>query len=118
MAPGFYNADEGANHGPHTTGFLESFWADYAILSASGLTPEGPSDALIDAGEVYSKMITRSFKTIIAADKSKFGLKFPAQYALWKDVDYLVTDRAPDKALVEELDKNEIEIQLVTPGHV
>ncbi len=118
MAPGFYNPDEGANHGAHTLCFLDSFWADYAILGASGLTAEGPSDALIDAGEVYAKMMARSFKTILAADKSKFDLKFPAQYATWKEIHYLVTDQAPGEDLNRVLNQNEIDVQTVTPGFV
>lgn len=118
MAPGFYNADEGANHGAHTLRFLDSFWADYAILSASGLTVEGPSDALIDAGEVYAKMISRSFKTVVAADKSKFDLKFPAQYATWKDIHYLVSDQMPGDDLVQVLEQNDLTVQTVISGFV
>jgi DeoR/GlpR family transcriptional regulator of sugar metabolism len=116
MAPGFYNAGEGANHGSHTINFLNSFWADYAIVSASGLLPEGPCDALVDAGEVYATMISRSFKTVLAADKSKFNLKFPSQYAQWRDIDYLITDQMPTGDLATALDRHEIEIQSVIPA--
>lgn len=115
MAPGFYNAEEGANHGAHTIRFLESFWVDYAILSASGMTLEGPSDALIDAGEVYAKMISRSFKTILAADKSKFNLKFPAQYAKWREIDYLMSDEMPPDGLVEVLEQQNVTVLAVAP---
>lgn len=118
MAPGFYSADEGANHGAHTINFLNSFWADYAILSASGLIADGPCDALIDAGEVYGTMISRSFKTVLAADKSKFNLKFPSQYARWRDIDYLVTDQAPTGELAEALDRKKVEVQTVSPAQI
>lgn len=118
MAPGFYSADEGANHGAHTVNFLNSFWADYAVLSASGLLAEGPCDALVDAGEVYGTMIARSFKTVLAADKSKFNLKFPSQYAKWGDIDYLVTDQTPTGDLAEALERNNVEIQTVTPAQI
>lgn len=110
MAPGFYNAEEGANHGAHTLAFLDSFWVDYAILSASGLTMEGPSDALIDAGEVYAKMISRSFKTILAADKSKFNLKFPAQYAQWSQIDFLMSDQTPSGDLAAVLEQYNVKV--------
>lgn len=118
MAPGFYNGTEGANHGAHTIKFLESFSVDYAILSASGLTHEGPSDALIDAGEVYSTMISRAFKTILAADKSKFNLVFPAHYAKWNNIDYLVSDQSPDEDLTVKIKENNVEIQIASVGMV
>jgi DeoR/GlpR family transcriptional regulator of sugar metabolism len=118
MAPGFYSADEGANHGAHTISFLNSFWADYAIMSASGLLAEGPCDALVDAGEVYKTMISRSFKTVLAADKSKFNLKFSSQYARWGEIDYLVTDQNPTGKLASALARNDVEIQLVTPARI
>ena len=118
MAPGFYSASEGANHGAHTMRFLESFWVDYAILSASGLTPEGPCDALIDAGEVYAKMISRAFCTVIAADKSKFDLKFPARFASWKEVDNLITDQQPADELAVSLARHEVSIKVVVPGRI
>jgi DeoR/GlpR family transcriptional regulator of sugar metabolism len=95
MAPGLYDATEGANHGGHTIRFLQKFWVDFAILSASGLSMDGPCDALIDAGEVYSTMISRAFQTVLAADQSKFNLKFPARFADWSEIDLLITDEHP-----------------------
>jgi DeoR/GlpR family transcriptional regulator of sugar metabolism len=95
MAPGHYDSGEGANHGVHTLAFLENFWVDYAILGASGLDPEGPCEALIDAGAVYSKMISRAFQSIIATDKTKYGMKFPSRFAGWNDIDMLIVDEPP-----------------------
>lgn len=112
MAPGFYHGNEGANHGAYTVDFLDSFWVDYAILGASGLTNDGPCDALVDAGEVYAKMIGTAFQTVIAADKSKFNLKFPAKFAKWKDVDYLVTDQKPPEELLDSLIHNRVALKL------
>lgn len=116
MAPGFYHPDEGANHGSHTLRFLQSFWVDYAIMSASGLTPEGPSDAEIDAGEVYATMISRAYRTVIAADKSKFNLKFPARFAQWQDIDVLVTDHQPAEDFTASLEKHGVSIRIAVPG--
>lgn len=116
MAPGSYHPVEGANHGSHTLEFLEKFWVDYAILGASGLDPEGPCDALIDAGAVYSKMISRAFQTIIAADKSKYGMKFPARFAGWKDVDMLVIDEQPRGDLKISLAQQEVAVKIAKPS--
>ncbi len=116
MAPGFYNSMEGANHGAHTMNFLENFWVDYAILGASGLDPEGPCDALLEAGAVYSKMISRAFQTIIAADKSKYGMKFPARFASWHDIDMLVIDEPPRGNLKTNLDQQNVAVKLARPS--
>lgn len=95
MAPGQYDSGEGTDHGAHTLAFLENFWVDYAILGASGLDPEGPCEALIGAGAVYSRMISRAFQTIIVADKFKYGMKFPSRFAQWNDIDMLIVDEPP-----------------------
>lgn len=114
MAPGFYSPEEGANHGSYTLDFLEQFWVDYSIFGASGLTAEGPSDALIDAGKVYAKMISRAFKTILAADSSKFNVKFPAHYARWKEIDYLVTDKPLEEKFLRVFEQQNVIVQTVT----
>ncbi|MCB2173819.1 DeoR/GlpR family DNA-binding transcription regulator [bacterium] len=116
MAPGIYHADEGANHGSHTVRFLQGFWVDYAIISASGLTPEGPSDAEIDAGEVYATMISRAYRSIIAADKSKYGLKFPARFAQWKNIDILISDQQPPDDLAAILDQSGVTFRTALTG--
>lgn len=116
MAPGFYSADEGANHGAHTVRFLSSFWADYAVVGASGLTMEGPCDSLVDAGEIYKTMVNRSHKTVLAVDKSKYNLKFPSLYARWSDIDYLVTDGKPDGELGATVMLEKTELCIVTPA--
>lgn len=118
MAPGFYSAEEGANHGSYTLEFLDQFWVDYAILGASGLTIEGPSEALIEAGKVYSKMISRAFKSVLVADKSKFNLKFPAHYSRWTEIDYLFTDQVPGSDLTSVLEQQEVELKAVSLSQI
>ncbi|MEM7768799.1 MAG: DeoR/GlpR family DNA-binding transcription regulator, partial [Pseudomonadota bacterium] len=53
MAPGAYHAGEGAIHGAETVGFLDGYQADWAVRGASGMDAGGPSDARLEAGEVY-----------------------------------------------------------------
>ena len=101
MTPGVYHAQEGAIHGAQTLRFLEGFRADWAILGASGLEPDGASDALIEAAEVYATMIRRAARVMIVADGSKFGKPFPARFAAWDDIDVLVTDTDPPDVLSE-----------------
>ncbi|MER9707580.1 DeoR/GlpR family DNA-binding transcription regulator [Mesorhizobium sp. M0204] len=95
MAPGIYHAGEGAMHGVQTVEFLDRYNADWCILSASGIAPDGPSDALIEGAEVYSAMIRRSQKCMVLVDSSKFNRLFVARYADWSEVDLLVSNQSP-----------------------
>lgn len=95
MMPGDYHAGEGATVGAHAVNFLNEFYADYSITGASGLTTEGPSEALIECGAVYTAMTGRAAKCVVVADHSKFDAVFPSRYAAWRQIDTLVTDAVP-----------------------
>lgn len=104
VTPGRYHAGEGAMHGAETLHFLESIRVDWAILGASGLSEEGPSDALLEGGAVFAAMLRRAARGMVVADASKFGRAFPAAWAPWEALDSLVTDRAPPGRLACALD--------------
>ncbi len=108
VVPGDYHATEGAMVGAHTVAFLNGLTADFAVLGASGLSAEGPTDALIDCGVVYSTMLQRSGSTLVVADHSKFDATFPARYASWQQVDYLVTDEQPTGKLASALSQHKV----------
>lgn len=112
VAPGDYIASEGAMAGAQTINFLHQYSADYAILGASGVTDEGPSEALIDCGLIYNTMIQRSNKSMIVADHSKFGMVFPSNYCTWQSIDFIVTDRSPPCQIMNPLKKGNVEISL------
>lgn len=110
MLPGDYHATEGATVGAHTVSFLNSFYADFAILGASGLGPDGPSDALLECGAVYTAMVSRAACSVIVADHSKHDRLFPARYAPWRDITSVVTDQAPGDKLRESLNSNGVKL--------
>ncbi len=112
MLPGDYNALEGATVGAHTVSFLNNFYADHAILGASGLTPEGPSDASMDCSVVYSAIVSRSASSIVVADHSKCNQMFAARYANWKQIDHLVTDAPIKGPLLTALQQQKIDIHV------
>ncbi|MCB9960057.1 MAG: DeoR/GlpR transcriptional regulator [Rhodospirillaceae bacterium] len=103
IAPGRYHAAEGSTQGAQTLRFLEDFRADWAVIGASGLGLDGPSDALVEEAEVYRGMVARSDRLMVVADHSKFLARFPARYAQWSQVDTLVTDAQPDRPLAKAL---------------
>lgn len=110
LLPGDYHASEGATVGAQTVSFLNNFYADFTILGASGLTIEGPTDALIDCGTVYGAMSNRAAKTLVVADHSKFDRIFPSRYVAWRDVDHLVTDAEPEGSLMSSLKLNKVTV--------
>lgn len=116
MLPGEYNADEDSMVGAHTVAFLNNFYADFAILGASGMAGDGPSDALLETGAVLTAMVARAAKTLVVADHSKFSLLFPARYASWRQVSDLVTDRRPEGVLLDTLSQNKVMIHCSEGG--
>lgn len=101
MLPGKYHPTEGATIGAHAVSYLQEFNADFAILGASGLGPDGPTDALLECGLVYRTMLSRSARSMVVADHSKHDRIFPARYAEWRDIDIVVTDGTISTSLAE-----------------
>lgn len=101
MLPGNYHSTEGVTVGAHAVSFLQGFHADVALLGASGLGPDGPSEALLECGVVYQTMVSRSARSVVVADHSKHDRIFPALYAHWRDIDHLVTDKTVSTPLMD-----------------
>ncbi|MBK1635394.1 DeoR/GlpR family DNA-binding transcription regulator [Rhodovulum adriaticum] len=115
MAPGLYHSGEGAMHGAQTVRFLSDFTADWAVLGASGLSPDGPSDALIEAADVYSAMLRQATRRMVVADHTKFDRMSTARYARWSNIDVLASDRTPTGPMAAALKRAEVET-LIAPG--
>lgn len=112
IAPGTYEATEGATVGAHTLEFVQRFHADAVVTGASGLGPDGPSDALIDIAAVYAAMSRQAARHVVVADHSKFEQIFAAVYAPWQGIDALVTDAPPARALAERLAQGGVSLTL------
>ncbi|GGG66239.1 DeoR family transcriptional regulator [Salipiger pallidus] len=110
MAPGLYHPGEGAMHGSATLRFLSDLTADWCVTGASALTPAGPLDALIEAGDVYATMLRQSARHMVVADGSKIGRIATARYGDWADIDTLVTDVAPHGPLERALTLGAVEV--------
>ncbi|KAB2542869.1 DeoR family transcriptional regulator [Salipiger aestuarii] len=116
MAPGVYHAGEGAMHGAQTVRFLSDYAADWAVTGASALSPLGPSDARIEAGDVYATMLRQCARTMVIADHSKFDRIATARYADWREIDHLATDAAPRGPLAQALDAAGVKVRLARLG--
>jgi DeoR/GlpR family transcriptional regulator of sugar metabolism len=104
MLPGLYDGREGLIHGPDAIDALTRFHVDKAFVGASGLTPDGPSDAGLGPGLVYRAMIRRSARTFILADQTKFDKASLAVYGPWSATMTLITDLSPSGELTATLD--------------
>ena len=112
MVPGRYHASEGALHGAEALRFLYKLYADCAVLGASGLSEDGPSDALLDAGSVYAAMAERAARSVIVADASKFNSAFPSAWAPWNVLNMLVTNEKPNGTLAQTMAQAGVETVL------
>jgi DeoR/GlpR family transcriptional regulator of sugar metabolism len=110
MLPGEYHAGEGTMLGGHTVAFLQNLYADVTVLGASGLSEEGPNDALPESAAVYTAMAARAARTVVVADHSKFNRMFAARYADWRRIGHLVTDKAPGGVLQRKLELSRVTI--------
>jgi DeoR family glycerol-3-phosphate regulon repressor len=72
LCPGRYHAGEGSVFGEDTTEYLARFHAHVALIGASGLTGEGPSEAVPGAAAVKRAMLRRAAATVLVLDHSKF----------------------------------------------
>lgn len=72
LCPGRYHAGEGSVFGEDTTDYLARFHAHVAIIGATGLTNEGPSEAVSGAAAVKRVMLRRAAATLLVLDHSKF----------------------------------------------
>jgi DeoR/GlpR family transcriptional regulator of sugar metabolism len=90
--PGQYDAQEALLVGHETVAFLRSFAAHRAILGASGISPEGMSNAEVNAAAVYTTMMSCAMRTTVVADHTKFGVRALKLYGSWGRSVELVCD--------------------------
>jgi len=103
VLPGQYDGREGLINGPDTIDALQKYRSTKAILGASGITEEGPSDAGVGPSLIYGAMMRRSAETLIVADHSKIGRSSLAVFGEWSQSVTLVTDWALPTALHNHL---------------
>ncbi|WP_421695736.1 DeoR/GlpR family DNA-binding transcription regulator [Aestuariivirga sp.] len=106
VLPGQYDSREGLIHGPDTIEALQRYRASKAFLGASGLTAEGPSEAGVGTGLIYSAMMKRSAETVILADHTKFGRPSLSVFGPWSAQVLLVSDGVPDGDLQSAMQHN------------
>ena len=103
MLPGQYDGREGLISGPDTIDALQRYRASKAILGASGITLEGPSDAGVGPSLIYGMMMRRSAEAIIVVDHTKIGRSSLSVYGEWSETMTVVSDMEYPPAFREQL---------------
>jgi DeoR/GlpR family transcriptional regulator of sugar metabolism len=113
--PGRYHPTEGYVFGTQTIANINSYEANRAIVSATGISARGANDADDEAGAIYGAMVKRAAEAILVADHSKFDQRALTVFAQWTDIDRLVTDRQPEGSLATALREAGTELIVAQP---
>lgn len=117
MAGGELRADDGAALGPSATAFIGQFRVRLAFLSIGAIDAEdGLMNYHLDEAEFSRVVMRRADRTIIVADRSKFGRRALVTLCPLAAVETLITDAPPPPPFPERLQKAEATL-LVAGSH-
>jgi len=113
VAGGVLRHADAAIVGEPAVAFLSQFKADYAVIGASGIDPDG---SLLDYDyrevEVSRKIVESSRHAILVADALKYGRSAPVRIGRISDMDHFVTDAAPPQDLRRLCDEHGVQVHL------
>nr|WP_277347865.1 DeoR/GlpR family DNA-binding transcription regulator [Salipiger mangrovisoli] len=112
LAPGSYLPQEAAVVGVETCDYLARYHVDACFLGAAGLSEAGVTEAVEGFSAVKRAMMRQSGACRFLIDASKFGLTRLNHVARLHEVGTLVSDRAPEGALAQDLRDGGVEIIL------
>jgi DeoR/GlpR family transcriptional regulator of sugar metabolism len=115
VCPGDYAAGEGGTFGPETLAFLRRFRADKAVIGAGGLTVDGPTEVHSCAAWVKRVMLERARRGILLVDHSKFDQTRYEIICALAEIDDLVSDAPPPRALTEAIAQADVTLHLAAP---
>ncbi|ODA97262.1 transcriptional regulator [Mesorhizobium sp. SEMIA 3007] len=99
LCPGTYDSREASVVGEDTVEFVRRYNADIAIIGASSLSADGPSDMISGAAAVKRAMISRALSTALVVTNDKFGRNSLERICALRALSDIVTDREPQPAL-------------------
>ncbi|QND62479.1 DeoR/GlpR transcriptional regulator [Mesorhizobium loti] len=99
LCPGTYDSREASVFGEDTVEFIRRYNADIAIIGASSLSADGPSDMISGAAAVKRAMISRTLSTALVVTNDKFGRNSLERVCGIGELSDIVTDREPQPAL-------------------
>ena len=116
LCPGRYDPREGSVFGSDSESFLQRFNANLAVISCSGLTPEGPNDVNPAAAGIKRAMLARAESNMLLLDHSKFDVLALENVCGLESIRLIVADRAPQGELVRAIRRAGIGIEVAEPA--
>ena len=98
--------------GSDSESFLQRFNANLAVISCSGLTPEGPNDVNPAAAGIKRAMLARAESNMLLLDHSKFDVLALENVCSLESVRLIVADRAPQGDLARAIRRAGIGIEV------
>ncbi|MCF6249006.1 MAG: DeoR family transcriptional regulator [Desulfobacula sp.] len=98
--------------GEAAVNFIQQFKVDVGIIGISGIDLDGTL-LEFDFKEVYvaQTIIENSRKVFLTADHSKFGRNAMVKLGHIKEIDTLITDKAPPQQLMEVIKNNNVNLK-------
>lgn len=112
LCPGEFSARERGVYGVQTLEFLKNYYADFAIIGASGLVDAGPTDVEPPAAWVKRTMLARAERRVLLLDSSKFGKRCFELVCPLEEITDLVTEQPPSGTLKERLGAAGVSVRL------
>ncbi|WP_027060324.1 DeoR/GlpR family DNA-binding transcription regulator [Mesorhizobium loti] len=116
LCPGTYDSREASVFGEDTVEFVRRYNADIAIIGASSLSVDGPSDMISGAAAVKRAMIARALSTALVVTNDKFGRNSLERVCALGELSDIVTDREPQPALRAVIEAAGTELHIVSDG--
>ena len=107
---GTYWAISQVTIGPIGLPGIAGFGADTAVIGATGVSADGVSMGRLEEATETAAMIDVAKRTIVLADRSKFGVSAFAQVARFDRIDHLVTDGEPPQAIGAALERAGVKV--------
>lgn len=108
---GTFNKRLGGTVGAYTVEQIKGFNIDKAFVGAGGVNVEENflSNFNFDEAIVKREILKNSKKNYIVMDDEKFYKDGAHKFGVLEDVDYIITDKAPDETVKAALDKYDVE---------
>ncbi len=114
VAGGVLRHADGGVVGEAAVEFIRQFKVDFAVMGVSGIDPDG---SLLDYDfrevSVSRAIMAASRRSILVADAMKFSRSAPVRIGHIADLDFFVTDRAPEAEFSRICAESDVTVELV-----
>jgi len=110
VCPGTFYARESIVMGPETVSFLQQFHASTAFIGSTGITEAGLNETNPGITAIKRAIMARSRRRVALMDHGKFDQTSLALVCPLRELNILVTDRAPAGALANALRQAGVEV--------